>query len=672
MSISNTKKIVVFSIILFSYLVFSTLADRTLESPRQNEPVVLGKSSAKNLKTTYQNWVSDYSKDGHKGPRVGLVWNKALSSEFTSAKGIAEINIEEGKVRVKITNLADAEVSDVWLVDTQPGIGRSVQPESGDQLLHVGKLTQGNKVASLEASLDADKLKSLEVNWVVVTGKNTDPLQGGVLFGSTSLFQRIYHYKDRALLQLAAATTKSERSFRFFPSAWATGIVPADFPNAELINDGRNIFFEETFMGNGRTCGTCHPATNNFTLDPKFIATMPDDDPLFIAELPDPNPLSENFEKPKLMREVGLILENTNGFDDLESKYTMRSVPHMLAMQVSVSVPSESAYDGTTMSPDERLGWSGDGSPTNLEVFPQLRGTLRDFSVGAVTQHFTKTLNRVAGEDFRLPTEYELDALEAYILSLGRQTEYDDFNAIELWDDRAEQGRLNYLGVDVSGTLNCNACHFNGGANTNPNFDFPASVTPPAFEMSNRSFAPRSEELLDQPADIVDVANNPFDDGFGSGTNLFNAPVVIEAADTGPFFHANSADTVEAMVEFYRSKRHLRNGEVLDPIVELSESQGANIAAFLRVLNADENARSSIALIEQAEALNNFEDQQTNLEIAAADIEDAIEVLTDGDLHDDDAIPAFRVAANILRYAPFILSSAKDSLEQARGMMIQR
>ena len=33
----------------------------------------------------------------------------------------------------------------------------------------------------------------------------------------------------------------------------------------KLISQGAELFFEETFNGNGRTCGTCHPASNNFT-----------------------------------------------------------------------------------------------------------------------------------------------------------------------------------------------------------------------------------------------------------------------------------------------------------------------------------------------------------------------------------------------------------------------
>jgi cytochrome c peroxidase len=47
----------------------------------------------------------------------------------------------------------------------------------------------------------------------------------------------------------------------------------------QLIAQGEALFFEETFGGNGRTCGTCHPAGNNLTIDPDFIANLPADAP---------------------------------------------------------------------------------------------------------------------------------------------------------------------------------------------------------------------------------------------------------------------------------------------------------------------------------------------------------------------------------------------------------
>ena len=59
------------------------------------------------------------------------------------------------------------------------------------------------------------------------------------------------------------------------------------------------------------------------------------------------------------------------------------------------------------------LGWAGDGSPGD--------GSLRNFAVGAVVQHFPEDPEPGRGQDFRLPTADELDAMEAFQLSLGRQ-----------------------------------------------------------------------------------------------------------------------------------------------------------------------------------------------------------------------------------------------------------
>ncbi len=41
--------------------------------------------------------------------------------------------------------------------------------------------------------------------------------------------------------------------------------------------------------------------------------------------------LANDFENPRLMRALGLILENQDGFDDLANDFNMRGVPHTLA-----------------------------------------------------------------------------------------------------------------------------------------------------------------------------------------------------------------------------------------------------------------------------------------------------------------------------------------------------
>ena len=175
-------------------------------------------------------------------------------------------------------------------------------------------------------------------------------------------------------------------------SACKTPTPPTEPPT--LIQLGEQIFLNETFDGNGRTCGTCHRPTDNFGLTPSFVATLPNDDPLFVAEtIPD---LANNFENPRLMREFALILENQDGFSDLANNFNMRGVPHTLALRTSID-----SRDGP------RTGWSGDGAPGD--------GSLRSFAIGAVIQHFTKTTKRIAGEDFRLPSDEELDAMVTFI-----------------------------------------------------------------------------------------------------------------------------------------------------------------------------------------------------------------------------------------------------------------
>lgn len=106
------------------------------------------------------------------------------------------------------------------------------------------------------------------------------------------------------------------------------------------------------------------------------------------------NPALANLEKPVLMRQFGLILENVDGFADPINRFVMRGVPHTLGLQVSLT------RDTSLVNPPaEMTGWSGDGAPGT--------GSLREFAIGAVTQHFTRSLQRIEGRDFTLPSEHE-------------------------------------------------------------------------------------------------------------------------------------------------------------------------------------------------------------------------------------------------------------------------
>lgn len=420
-------------------------------------------------------------------------------------------------------------------------------------------------------------------------------------------------------------------------------------PNDELIARGKEIFFNETFNGNGRTCGTCHRLDNNFTIDPEYIATLPADDPLFAAEF---NPeLKQHFESPRLLRQFGLVLENADGFDDLTHLFVLRGVPHLLGLQFSVD---------SDLGP--HTGWSGDGAPGD--------GSLRAFAAGAVVQHFTRSLNRIPGVDFRLPTATELDALAAYQLSLGRQAELQ----LPLALKNSSAGRGQEIFNDPA-RGKCFICHFNGGATGDPRI-FGAKAGNLNFDTGVEDFFVRSKDLFDERV--------PPDDGFGApGDGTFNTPSLIEAADTGPYFHNNAVETIEGAIAFYNSDA-FNNSAAGQSIraetgsgIKLDAAQVVEVAAFLRIINTLENIRQSIRLLENAASEQSLaaEERKELLLRAIAEIRDSAVVLQGGSLHpaavrhlgeakrlSDKALEGFKFKNQHLRAALEMLQKARSEL----------
>ena len=418
---------------------------------------------------------------------------------------------------------------------------------------------------------------------------------------------------------------------------------------SQLIAKGRDLFFNETFGGNGRTCGTCHPAENNFTIDPAFIATLPKDNPLFVAEF---NPaLKENFENPALMREFGLILENLDGFADLKNTFVMRGVPHVLGLRNSVNSPG-----------GPRTGWSGDGAPGD--------GSLRSFATGAVIQHFTKTLNRIPGVDFRLPTDEELDALEAFQLSLGQQQ--DLVLPLRLKGTVPKRGQEIFLDNKLG---KCNLCHVNAGATSNLG----------QGSLGNANFNTGVEDLPDQPARLT-TQKVPRDDGFRTpGDGTFNVPPLVEAADSGPFFHNNAIETIEGAVAFYDGEAFNKSPAgltlaKLDPEgkgIELDGTQIVAIAAFLRVINVLESIRQSIMLLEASLAVSSSAERARLLTRAVRETDDSTGVLTGGGLHAEAVAhlhEARRLADRALRSHFFGRKHTEEAIREqkkARAFLVE-
>ena len=409
---------------------------------------------------------------------------------------------------------------------------------------------------------------------------------------------------------------------------------------------GADIFFRETFAGNGRTCASCHPIANNYTIDPPFIealrATKPND-PLFVAR---PGTPLQNLETPDLLSNA-LILENVDGFQDPVNRFVTRSVPHLFSLAITMA--PDPADGPTTAPPVQRTGWAGDGAPGD--------GSLRSFLDGAINQHFTKTLNRVSGVDFRPATDFERDVVEAFQMALGRQNELDLPN-VHFTLSAAEEGKGNFLDPARG---RCGVCHSNAGAtfvNSGKNRNFNNGIS--ASQTLGRLvdfFGPGQDltladggfggQTLTSPN--VDPSGIGFFNAFGDGN--FNVPPLVEAADTAPFFHNNATvgsvflTTMGRITFFYGTSFQFSKGaQFLDSQPEfgpgnINATTTGGIPDMLVVLNtvfnidlARQRLQAAATLATDLRAIRADIQAQLML-LAGEEIEDAIRVLHDQNIH---------------------------------------
>ena len=588
---------------------------------------------------------------------------RGLSSEAVNAGGRITIDLTTGAVTSSVELLPETGTFDLWLVDNLPGPGHSALADRGDRLVKVGAYSIAGGRHTLSATLDLTALSGFFPDRAFVCRTDESPVDRFVLTGGSTFFERLRHRQVRFVDHATAPVG-------FDPRAAATRAE--DF--ATVVAHGRQGFLQETFAGNGRTCGTCHVETNNFTVDPAFIATLPSTDPLFVAER---NPALSNLENSDLLRQFGLILVNADGFDPSRG-FVLRGTQNVQALENSMkpqdpAEPIDFSTNGRNPNPADRLGWGNDGAP------------LRDFALVAITQHAPATLSRRAGVDFRIPTDEELDGLVAYQLSLGRQEDFD-LTTLELKSALATQGQALFMD---SGNLfepapahkNCNACHFNAGGTTAIPF-IPTAPGFPRVDGNPRGFNMGAPTNANETALALSLAL-PRDGGFGQIPTVFgsfgntddlpppfghlefeefNSTTLVEAADTAPFFHNNTVADLESAVAFYGTPAFKNSLTALAMPILISadpnDPEVRAIAAFLRVLNALENIRSSITVVERGRTMSGVADQRDLARLTLAETEDAIQVLSEGSLAGSSE-PAIRSARLRLNGAKVLLEVAQ-------------
>lgn len=412
-------------------------------------------------------WQADYAeKSLYTKTPIHLGFSRAFSQHFTKARGNVEINFPLGQVTVSVDDLdppADGSAYEVWLIEHVPGVhntGAIDLGDHGDRIISLGPLpASGSRVISV----GVERLANFEVDMAAVMRVARDQKPEFVIGGSQSI-----RFQIGRKAMLAERQSVANFSGVGLPIAAAgfgpvfrssLAAVPAQGQDnnmrksmRKLIARGRDLFFNGTFRGNGRTCGTCHPANNNLTIDRNFIAGLDATDPLFVAEfnpnLPpfdDQDPHRPALEDPSLMRMRGLILENIDGFavdatGNLLRPPVFRAVPSLFNLQFTAP------YGYSACCPD-----------------------LQGFAVGAVVQHFPKTLERKTkgkSKDFVLPTARQLRALEAFMLSNtspanGNFTIFGEGSLLSTQDDpeAIDQARREVKGRDLFFSIGCTSCH---------------------------------------------------------------------------------------------------------------------------------------------------------------------------------------------------------------------
>ena len=617
-------------------------------------------SQQSNLELVYVGWQKGYlARGGDRNVEIPVAWTDSLSTEPSAARGRILLDLIDGAVRAEIHGL-EGQPADLWLVDNQDGPGRTVRPEPGDKMIHLGRLENpggDGTVATISTGLRPGLFQGFEIDLAVVAPQGRTPAESRLLVGTRPFFERLYT-RTRVALE-----TARERNGRLFGPASLLAVLsprPAEADSGVLVShglvgqaagEGADLFFRETFGGNGRTCGTCHRVENNLGLDVAFISTLPAKDKLFIAEQPPSEGGVPGLERPQLLRRHGQILMNSDGFDNLNDKFVMRAAQHMLSMATSIRSPNQQSFI-------QRTGWGGDAAPGS--------GALRLLPNAAVKQHFTKSLERVEGVDFFLPTDDQLDKMEAFMLAGGRFNELDLFN-VRLTAPAAEAGKSTFL-------FNCNRCHFNAGATIGGeiNFNFTTGV-----------------ERAPDPSQATEP--HPHDGGFGTarldcdgdgqldcfGDSSFNVPPLIEAADTEPFFHNHSAATIEDAVTFYTTDAFVEGA------MPLSKTDILNVGAFLRVLNASFNSAISIQRNTAALTLETSRDGSTRgtvdmlLALSSSEAADAVEVLGRRRLHprsvqllrDAISMNGRAIKARTTAARETLIRRALDNLKAAKGQL---
>jgi len=372
--------------------------------------------------------------------------------------------------------------------------------------------------------------------------------------------------------------------------------VSAEAPGPEP-HPGKRLFDRETFGGNGRTCRTCHSGADG-TIDPEEVAGRLAEDPS--------DPLFAH-----------------DGLDDFVSGITR------IATHATILIERE-LPEGVVLLGDPRATAVvfARGVPSTLNtpaLDPALMYDLRnvdlqDQASGAIDRHGQATI---------APTREQLDAIAAFQQSDERFFSSRALRAFAAGGLppplpeglSASQKRGREFFVDApwnppSKKGACAFCHSGPLLNTANNFTTAATGAPPGFRafdilVSSRNLMlnPVHTFAVTDACNTTQIVSSPDPGIMITGVynipmlarllppeescilhpaffaNMFKTPQLFGVRRTAPYFHDNSARTLEEVMEQYVFFFTSNIGfPITDSNILLTDQDVADIIAFLRIL----------------------------------------------------------------------------------------
>ncbi len=398
---------------------------------------------------------------------------------------------------------------------------------------------------------------------------------------------------------------------------------------ASLAAQGEILFSQETFLGNGRTCTSCHvPDNGDFGLSPEQVKNMPANSALFVAEY-NVNTLTvssnapSGFAQPSDLR--GAISGTTGSATVLAGSgntyliYGGSDLSGTITDQFGNTASFVSFSFGDLGGPNPVNGSANGienftllhGPSTNTVSFPDGRALilenidgfdqievfraspalfnlaftspfgfsseipdLGEFSQGAITQHAPRSLLRRPGIDFRPATAAELDALEAFQFTIQLPADGNfDLDRFAVTNNQIA-GRNIFFGTDAK----CSRCHSGPVlAATDGTLRGFADGQNGRFNTGTALIAVNAADGM--PPELPDVN--------GVSTRTFSTPGLFGTNLTGPFFHNHSRVDLRRAITFYAGPEFEASpsfGLVGRPSVPAGSENAERILDFLQAL----------------------------------------------------------------------------------------